>query len=91
MISQTYTTLPNGTMKSIPDPFSWLKFTSDSIWIDGVGTSLTKKNEGDGNHLIFNWENIQQDFLIKDISTDGLILESSKPFEANTTVFILKR
>lgn len=90
-VSQSYTMQANGTIKQIESPFAKLEISKDSVWIDGIGTVLTKRNEGDGNHLLFSWQNINHDFLIKNIRSDGLILESSNAFEDRKTIFLLKR
>lgn len=90
-VTHSYVLQNNSTMKRIENPFAQLIIRKDSVWIDSLGTVLTKRNEGDGNHLLFSYKNSSYDFLIKSISSEGLTLESSIPFEDRKTIFLLKR
>jgi len=89
--SNFYSSEYNEPMESLTLPFESLTFFSDSVSINDESVGIVRDKIGQEDHLIFLYRDTTRYFIVKELSSDMLLLETSSFAQGQRALLSLRR
>lgn len=90
-ISNAYTYKESSPLESIKPPFEKMEITLDSVFINNEGNGFVSDDISGENHFIFSYQDTTRYFIIKELESDHLILETTSFYNAQKALLSFKR
>ena len=89
--SNFYSSESGQPLQSLTLPFESLKFFSDSVSIGTESVGIVRDKIGQEDHLIFLYRDTTRYFIVKELSSDMLLLETSSFNQGQRALLSLRR